>query len=112
MTQEEWFIQENELFKRINKQVHSLDEKQFEELNDFLGNMEELFACNYTTLKEYESYIKRFKRKNKILIITFKTRDKRKLAHICKYILDLEWNNEWARAVAGIGTKTIFGWFD
>lgn len=69
-------------------------------------------ALNYRTIKEYENYIKKFKRQNKILFITFKTRNKRILAHICKYILDLEWNNEWALAVAGQHTRTIFGWFD
>ena len=50
--------------------------------------------------------------KNKILFITFKTRNINKLAHICKYIIELEWHNEWAIAVAGQSTPTIFGWFD
>ena len=42
----------------------------------------------------------------------FKTKNKNKLAHICKYIISLEWHNEWAIGVAGQSTPTIFGWFD
>ncbi len=74
--------------------------------------MEESTPIGGRTLKEYEKYIKKFKRKNRILFITFKTKNKNKLAHICKYILDLEWNNEWALAVAGKHMPTIFGWYD
>ena len=43
---------------------------------------------------------------------TRKTKNKNKLAHICKYIIELEWSNEWALAVANQHTPTIFGWFD
>lgn len=100
-----------EYFNYLYKLVHSLNKKQYEELNDFLSNMEQSID-RYTTLKEIEKYIKRYKAKNKILFITFKTRDKNKLAHICKYIIEMEWKNEYAIAVAGRSTPTIFGWFD
>lgn len=100
------------IFNEINDLINSLNKKQKEELEDFLGNMEESTPYVGRTLKEYEKYIKKFKRKNKILFIAFKTKNISKLAHICKYILDLEWNNEWAIAVAGQHTPTIFGWFD
>lgn len=100
-----------EYFNYLYKLVHSLNKKQYEELEEFLGNMEQSIDGD-TTLKAVEKYIKKYKAKNKILFITFKTRNKNKLAHICKYIIDLEWNNEWALAVAGQSTPTIFGWFD
>lgn len=100
-----------EYFKYIDSLIHNLSKKQYEELEEFLGDMEELIDGD-TTLKEIEKYIKKYKRKNKILFITFKTKNKNKLAHICKYIINLEWHNEWAIAVAGQSTPTIFGWFD
>lgn len=100
-----------EYFKYIKKLINGLNEKQYEELEEFLGDMEQSIDGD-TTLKEIEKYIKKYRRKNKILFITFKTKNKNKLAHICKYIIDLEWHNEWAIAVAGQSTPTIFGWFD
>ena len=100
-----------EHFKYLKNLVHSLNKKQYKELEEFLGGMEQLID-GYTALKEIEKYIKKRKRRNKILFITFKTRSINKLAHICKYIIDLEWHNEWAIAVAGQSTPTIFGWFD
>lgn len=103
---------EDEYFNQIYSQVKQLNKRQYKELEEFLGTMEETTPIGGRTIKEYENYIKRFKRKNKILFITFKTRDKKRLAHICKYILELEWHNEWAMAVAGKHTATIFGWFD
>ena len=103
---------EDEYFNNIQERVKQLDKLQYEELQEFLGNMEESTPFGGRTLKEYENYIKQRKRQNKILFITFKTRNKNKLAHICKYILELEWHNEWAMGVAGQHTKTIFGWFD
>lgn len=104
---EEW----QEYFNYLDNLVHSLNNKQYDELNDFLGDMEQSIDGD-TTLKEIEKYIKKYKRRNRILFITFKTRNKNKLAHICKYIIDLKWHNEWALAVAGQSTPTIFGWFD
>lgn len=100
-----------EYFHQLNKQIHNLSKKQYDEIEEFLGDMEQSINVD-TPLKEIEKYIKKYKRKNKILFIAFKTRNKNKLAHICKYIIDLEWNNEWAIAVAGQSTPTIFGWFD
>ena len=100
-----------EYFQHLNKQIHNLNQKQYDEIEEFLEDMEQSINVD-TTLKEIEKYIKKYKRKNKILFIAFKTRNKNKLAHICKYIIDLEWNNEWAIAVAGQSTPTIFGWFD
>ena len=100
-----------EYFNHLYKLVHSLNKKQYEELEEFLGNMEQSIDGD-TTLKEIEKYIKKYKTKNKILFITFKTKNKNKLAHICKYIISLEWHNEWAIAVVGQSTPTIFGWFD
>lgn len=100
-----------EYFKYIKKLICSLNNKQYDELNEFLGDMEQSINGD-TTLKEIQQYIKKYKRKNKILFITFKTKNKNKLAHICKYIIDLEWHNEWAIAVAGQSTPTMFGWFD
>ena len=100
-----------EYFKYLYKLVYGLNKKQYEELNGFLINMEQSIDGN-TTLKEIEKYIKKYKAKNKILFITFKTKNKNKLAHICKYIIELEWHNEWVLAVAGQHTPTIFGWFD
>ena len=100
-----------EYFKYIKNLINGLSKKQYEELEEFLGDMEQSID-GYTTLKEIEKYIKKYRRKNKILFITFKTKNKNKLAHICKYIIDLEWHNEWAIAVAGQSTPTIFGWFD
>lgn len=100
-----------EYFNHLYELAHSLNKKQYEELGEFLGNMEQSIDGD-TTLKEIEKYIKKYKSKNKILFITFKTKNKNKLAHICKYIIELEWHNEWALAVAGQSTPTIFGWFD
>lgn len=100
-----------EYFHQLNKQIHNLNKKQYDEIEEFLGDMEQSINEG-TTLKEIEKYIKKYRRKNKILFIVFKTRNKNKLAHICKYIIDLEWHNEWAIAVAGQSTPTIFGWFD
>ena len=100
-----------EYFNYLYKLVHSLNKKQYEELNNFLGDMEQCIDGD-TTLKEIEKYIKKYKAKNKILFITFKTKSKNKLAHICKYIINLEGHNEWAIAVAGQSTPTIFGWCD
>lgn len=100
-----------EYFKYIKNLINGLSKKQYEELEEFLGDMEQSINGD-TTLKEIEKYIKKYRRKNKILFITFKTKNKNKLAHICKYIIDLEWHNEWAIAVAGQSTPTIFGWFD
>ena len=100
-----------EYFNHLYELVHSLNKKHYEELSEFLINMEQ-FIDGDTTLKEIEKYIKKYKAKNKILFITFKTKNKNKLAHICKYIISLEWHNEWAIAVAGQSTPTIFGWFD
>lgn len=100
-----------EYFRYIESFIKSLNDKQYNELNEFLNDMEQSINRD-TTLKEIEQYIKRYKRKNKILFITFKTRNKNKLAHICKYIIDLEWHNEWAIAVGGQSALTIFGWFD
>lgn len=105
-------MSENEYFNDIKNKVNQLNIKQREELENFLGNMEQSWIRDEQTIKAYKNYIKRFKRQNRILFITFKTRNIDILAHICKYILDLEWNNEWALAVAGIHTRTIFGWFD
>lgn len=101
----------DEYFYQLNKQIHNLNKKQYDEIEEFLGDMEQSINGD-TTLKEIEKYIKKYRRKNKILFIAFKTRNKNKLAHICKYIIDLEWNNEWAIAVAGQSTPTIFGWFN
>lgn len=100
-----------EYFRYIKSFIENLNNKQYDELNEFLGDMEQSINGD-TTLKEIEQYIKKYKRKNKILFITFKTRNKNKLAHICKYIIDLEWHNEWAIAVAGQSTPTMFGWFN
>lgn len=100
-----------EYLKYLKNLVHSLNKEQYEELENFLGDMEQSID-GYTTLKEIEKYIKKRRRKNIILFITFKTRNINKLAHICKYIIDLEWHNEWAIAVAGQSTPTIFGWFN
>ena len=100
-----------EYFKHLKNLVDSLNNKQYEKLSEFMSNMEQRIDRD-TTLKEIEKYIKTHKSKNKILFITFKTKNKNKLAHICKYIIDLEWHNEWAIAVAGQSTPTIFGWFD
>ena len=100
-----------EYFHQLNKQIHNLSKKQYDEIEEFLGDMEQSINGD-TPLKEIEKYIKKYRRKNKILFIAFKTRNKNKLAHICKYIIDLEWNNEWAIAVAEQSTPTIFGWFD
>lgn len=105
-------MEEDECFKYIKDKVDKLNQKEKEKLEDFLGDIEESTPIGGRTIKEYKKYINKFKSRNKILFITFKTRDINKLAHICKYILDLEWNNEWAMAVAGQHTKTIFGWFD
>lgn len=100
-----------EYFRYLKNLVHNLNKEQYKQLEEFLGDMAENIDGN-TTLKEIEKYIKRYKAKNKILFITFKTKNKNKLAHICKYIIELEWNNEWALAVANQHTPTIFGWFD
>lgn len=100
-----------EYFRYLKNSVHNLNKEQYEQLEEFLGDMEQSIDGD-TTLKEIEKYIKRYKAKNKILFITFKTKSKNKLAHICKYIIELEWHNEWAIAVAGQKTPTIFGWFD
>ncbi len=100
-----------EYFQHLKNLVSNLNNKQYEECEEFLSDMEQSIDGD-TTLKEIEKYIKKYKSKNKILFITFKTRNKNKLAHICKYIIDLEWHNEWAIAVAGQSTPTIFGWFD
>ncbi len=100
-----------EYFKYIKNLIRSLNNKQYDELNEFLGDMEQSINGD-TTLREIQQYIKKYKRKNKILFITFKTKNKNKLARICKYIIDLEWHNEWAIAVAGQSTPTMFGWFD
>lgn len=100
-----------EYFQHLNKQIHNLSEKQYDQIEEFLGDMEQSINGD-TTFKEIEKYIKKYRRKNKILFIAFKTRNKNKLAHICKYIINLEWHNEWAIAVAGQSTPTIFGWFD
>ena len=105
-------MSEDEYFNDIKNKVNQLNIKQRKELEDFLGNMEQSWVRDEQTIKAYKNYIKRFKRQNRILFIAFKTRSINILAHICKYILDLEWNNEWALAVAGIHTRTIFGWFD
>lgn len=105
-------MSEDEYFNNIYTKITQLSKKQYEQLEEFLKDMEESTPIGGRTIKEYENYIKKFKRQNKILFITFKTRNKRILAHICKYILDLEWHNEWAMAVAGQHTRTIFGWFD
>ncbi len=95
----------------IYTQIKQLNQKDYEELQEFLSEMEQSTPIFGRTIKQYETYIKKFKRKNKILFKTFKTRNKNTLAHICKYILELEWHNEWALAVAGQSTRTIFGWF-
>ena len=50
-----------------------LIKKQYEELEEFLSNMEQSIDGD-TTLKEIEKYIKKYKAKNKILFITFKTK--------------------------------------
>lgn len=100
-----------EYFRYLKNLVHNLNKEQYKQLEEFLGDMEQSINGD-TTLKEIEKYIKKYRRKSKILFIAFKTRNKNKLAHICKYIIDLEWHNEWAIAVAGQSTPTIFGWFD
>lgn len=100
-----------EYFRYLKNLVHNLNKEQYKQLEEFLGDMEQTINGD-TTLKEIEKYIKKYRRKNKILFIAFKTRNKNKLAHICKYIINLEWHNEWAIAVAGQSTPTIFGWFD
>lgn len=100
-----------EYFKYLKNLVHNLNKEQYGQLEEFLGDMEQSINGD-TTLKEIEKYINKYKAKNKILFITFKTKNKNKLAHICKYIIELEWHNEWALAVAGQHTPTIFGWFD
>lgn len=87
MTEKECY----EYFNYLLKLVHTLNKKQYEELETFLGDMEQSIDGG-TTLKEIEKYIKKYKSKNKILFITFKTKNKNKLAHICKYVIDLEWN--------------------
>ena len=61
-----------EYFNYLYKLVHSLNKKQYEELREFLGNMEQSIDGD-TTLKEIEKYIKKYKAKNKILFVTFKT---------------------------------------
>lgn len=103
---------EDECFKDIYNKVNQLSRKDREILEEFLSNMEQSTPIGGRTLREYEKYIKKFKRQNKILSKAFKTRNKNTLAHICKYILDLEWHNEWAMAVYGAHTRTIFGWFN
>ena len=105
-------MDEDLYFNIIKSQISELSKKEYEVLEEFLGNMEEKLSNSNKTIKDFEAYIKRFKRKNKILFITFKTKDKNKLAHICRYILNLEWNKEWALAVAGKHTRAIFGWYD
>ena len=99
-------------FNEIKSLVNSLNEKQKDELEEFLGDMEQDIQGTDKRLKDFENYIKRHTSKKKILFIIFKTKSINKLAHICRYILDLEWNNEWAIAVAGQHIPTIFGWFD
>lgn len=61
-----------EYFNYLYKLVHSLNKKQYEELREFLGNMEQSIDGD-NTLKEIEKYIKKYKAKNKILFVTFKT---------------------------------------
>lgn len=65
-----------EYFNHLYELVHSLNKKQYEELQEFLSNMEQSIDA-YTTLKEIEKYIKKYKAKNKILFITFKTKNKK-----------------------------------
>lgn len=105
-------MSEEEYFSKIYNQVHSLNEKTKKQLQEFLGNMEQSEVRDEQTIKSYKNYIKKFRRQNRILFITFKTRNINTLAHICRYILEMEWHNEWALAVAGQHTRTIFGWFD
>lgn len=102
-------MSEDEYFNKLYELVKNSTEIDKEDLQEYLEKMEMKFNEN-TTFKEYENHIK--KHNSKILYKIFKTRNKNILAHICRYILELEWHNEWAIAVAGKHTKTIFGWFD
>ena len=56
-----------EYLKNLKNLVHNLNQKQYEELNEFLINMEQSIDAD-TTLKEIERYIKKYKAKNKILL--------------------------------------------
>ena len=56
-----------EYFSYLYKLVHTLNKKQYEELEEFLSDMEQSIDSD-TTLKEIEKYIKKYKSKNKILL--------------------------------------------
>lgn len=53
-----------EYFQHLNKQIHNLNQKQYDEIEEFLGDMEQSINVD-TTLKEIEKYIKNIKEKTK-----------------------------------------------
>ena len=57
-----------EYFQHLNKQIHNLNQKQYDEIEEFLGDMEQSINGD-TTLKEIEKYIKKYRRKNIIYSI-------------------------------------------
>lgn len=101
MTEEEYFLQ-------INNAINRLSKEDKENLNEYLSDMEFDFNGG-TKIREYEKYIK--KNYKQILYKTFRKRNVKELAYICKYIFDLEWYNEWAYNTFGQHSKTFFGWF-
>ena len=48
-----------EYFQHLNKQIHNLSKKQYDEIEEFLGDMEQSINGD-TTLKEIEKYIKKY----------------------------------------------------
>lgn len=68
-------MDEDEWFRKLYNQVYSCNVKQREELQNFLGDMEQSWVREKQTIKAYKKYIKKFKRQNKILFIAFRTRD-------------------------------------
>jgi hypothetical protein len=53
-----------EYFHQLNKQIHNLSKKQYDEIEEFLGDMEQSINGD-TTLKEIEKYIKNIEEKTK-----------------------------------------------
>lgn len=50
-----------EYFHQLNKQIHNLSKKQYDEIEEFLGDMEQSINGD-TPLKEIEKYIKKYRR--------------------------------------------------
>ena len=53
-----------EYFHQLNKQIHNLNKKQYDEIEEFLGDMEQSINGD-TPLKEIEKYIKNLEEKTK-----------------------------------------------